>query len=145
MVKVLRERARLDLERQARPYRMARKSPRPPEGWLRAMRLATGFPAARIAEEMDFTAKMVFQTERSEQSKTISLHQLERMARALECDLVYGLAPWHRSLEDRAMELVNRSCGGKDIRRERRGLRDVGTEEPCCLKCYTIGRTIRKC
>jgi transcriptional regulator with XRE-family HTH domain len=123
MVKVLRERARLDLERQARPYRMARKSPRPPEGWLRAMRLATGFPAARIAEEMDFTAKMVFQTERSEQSKTISLHQLERMARALECDLVYGLAPWHRSLEDRAMELVE-----QELWRKRYTTRKAGTQ-----------------
>jgi hypothetical protein len=28
------------------------------------------------------------------------------VARALECDLVYGLVPWQRSLEDRAMELV---------------------------------------
>jgi len=113
MVKVLRERARLGLERQARPYRTARKNPRPPEGWLRAMRLATGFPAERIAREMDFSAKMVFQTERSEQSKTISLHQLEKMARALECDLVYGLAPWHRSLEDRAMELVEQELWRK--------------------------------
>ena len=40
MLKILRERARLELERQLRPYRRARKDPRPPEGWLRAMRLA---------------------------------------------------------------------------------------------------------
>jgi transcriptional regulator with XRE-family HTH domain len=123
MVKVLRERARLELERQARPYRTARKNPRPPEGWLRAMRLATGFSAERIALEMDFSAKMVFQTERSEQSKTISLHQLEKMARALECDLVYGLAPWHRSLEDRAMELVE-----QEMWRKRYTARKAGTK-----------------
>jgi hypothetical protein len=54
------------------------------------MRLATGIPAGRIAESMVFTTKMVFQTERSEQDRRIILHQLERMARALECDLVYG-------------------------------------------------------
>jgi hypothetical protein len=70
------------------------------------MRLATGIPVAQIAETMDFSAMMVFQTERSEQDRKITLHQLERMARAMECDLVYGLVPWHRSLEDRAMELV---------------------------------------
>ena len=105
MIRVLRERARLELERQVRPYRTARKSPRPPEGWLRAMRLATGIPAERIAQSMDFSAKMVFQTERSEQRKTISLHHLEKMARAVECDVVYGLVPWTRSLEDRAREL----------------------------------------
>ena len=113
MRKILRQRARLDLERQLRPYRRARIDPRPPEGWLRAMRLASGLPAERIAEDMGFTPKMVFQTERSEQKKTISLEQLEKMARALECDLVYGLAPWHRSLEDRAMELVEQEIWRK--------------------------------
>jgi transcriptional regulator with XRE-family HTH domain len=112
-VKLLRERARLELERQLRPYRRARRDPRPPEGWLRAMRLAAGIPAERIAEAMKFTTKMVFQTERSEQRRTISLEQLGRMARALECDLVYGLAPWHRSLEDRAMELVEQELWRK--------------------------------
>lgn len=77
------------------------------------MRLAAGIPAERIAEAMKFTTKMVFQTERSEQRQTISLEQLGRMARALECDLVYGLAPWHRSLEDRAMELVEQELWRK--------------------------------
>ncbi len=40
------------------------------------------------------------------QLRTISLDHLERMARALECDLVYGLAPSNESLEDRAFEIV---------------------------------------
>lgn len=120
-VKILRERARLELERQLRPYRRARRDPRPPEGWLRAMRLAAGIPAERIADAMDFTTKMVFQTERSEQRRTISLEQLGRMARALECDLVYGLAPWHRSLEDRAMELVEQELWRKRYTAKGRG------------------------
>jgi len=113
MLKVLRERARLDLERLIRPYRRARKYTRPPEGWLRAMRLATGIPAEQIAEKMEFTKKMVFQTERAEQNRTISLHRLGKMARALECDVVYALVPWHRSLEDRAMELVEQQLWRK--------------------------------
>jgi hypothetical protein len=113
MIKVLRDRARLELERQVRPYRTARKSPRPPEGWLRAMRLATGIPSAQIARTMAFSTKMVFQVERSEQRKTISLNQLERMARAVECDVVYGLVPWSRSLEDRALEMVEREIWRK--------------------------------
>ena len=114
MIKVMRDRARVELERQVRPYRRAQKSPRPPEGWLRAMRLATGFPVDRIAKAVDFSTKMVFQVERSEQRKTISLHQLERMARAVECDVVYGLVPWARSLEDRALEMVE-----QEMRRKR--------------------------
>ena len=121
MLKVLRERARLELERQMRPYRRARQNARPPEGWLRAMRLAVGLPVERVAQTMGVTPKMVFQTERSEQKKRISMAQLERMARALECDVVYGLVPWTRSLEDRALELVE-----GELWRRRYGARKAG-------------------
>jgi len=120
-VKLLREKARMELERQLRPYRKARKNARPTEGWLRAMRVATGIPAERIADALDFTTKMVFQLERSEQRRTISLGRLEAMARALECDLVYGLVPWHRSLEDRAMELVEQELWRKRYARKAGG------------------------
>jgi transcriptional regulator with XRE-family HTH domain len=121
MRKVMREWARLELERMVRSYRRARVHARPPEGWLRAMRLAVGIPAEEIAGNMGFTAKMVFQMERAEQKRTISLDRLERMARAVGCDLVYGLVPWERSLEDRAMELVER-----EVWRKRYTARRVG-------------------
>ncbi len=128
-VKMLREKLRMDLERQLRPYRRARQNSRPAEGWLRAMRLAVGFPAERIAKVMDYTTKMVFQTERSEQKESISLGQLGRMARALECDLVYGLVPWQRSLEDRAMELVEQELWRKRYTKKQRSeIRGQGSE-----------------
>ncbi len=121
MRKVMRERARLELEREVRLYRRARTQARPPEGWLRAMRLAVGVPAEEIADRMGFTVRMVFQTERAEQKRNISLERLERMARALGCDLVYGLVPWERSLEDRAMELVEREVWRKRYTTRKRG------------------------
>jgi transcriptional regulator with XRE-family HTH domain len=83
MRRVMREHARLELERRVRWYRRARVHPRPPEGWLRAMRLAVGVPAQQIADQMGFTPRMVFQTERAEQRRNISLERLERMARAV--------------------------------------------------------------
>jgi transcriptional regulator with XRE-family HTH domain len=113
MLRVMRERARLELERKVRPYRRALTQPRPKEGWLRAMRLAVGMPAEPIAEKMRSTPRMVFYLERAEQKRKISLERLEEMARALECDLVYGLVPWQRSLEDRAMELVEQELWRK--------------------------------
>jgi transcriptional regulator with XRE-family HTH domain len=121
MRRVMREHARLELERRVRWYRRARVHPRPPEGWLRAMRLAVGVPAQQIADQMGFTPRMVFQTERAEQRRNISLERLERMARAVGCDLVYGLVPWERSLEDRAMELVE-----QEVWRKRYTSRRVG-------------------
>jgi hypothetical protein len=51
--------------------------------------------------------------ERAEQRRSITLDRLEKMARAVGCDLVYGLVPWERSLEDRAMELVEREVWRK--------------------------------
>jgi transcriptional regulator with XRE-family HTH domain len=113
MRKVMRDRARLELERKVRWYWRARLHPRPPEGWLWAMRLAVGIPAEQIAEAVGFTSKMVFQMERAEQKRRISLQRLEEMARAMGCDLVYGLVPWERSLEDRALELVEQELWRK--------------------------------
>jgi hypothetical protein len=59
--------------------------------------------------------------ERAEQKRSISHERLERVARAVGCDLVYGLVPWERSLEDRAMELVER-----EVWRKRYTTRRVG-------------------
>jgi len=110
---IVREKLRMDLESELRPFRAARKARRPTEGWLRAMRQATGTPVREIAEYMKFTDKMVYQLERSEQIETISLNRLGEMARALECDLVYGLVPWQQSLVDRAMAMVEKELWRK--------------------------------
>jgi transcriptional regulator with XRE-family HTH domain len=130
MIRVMRERTRLELERSVRPYRRALARSRPKEGWLRAMRMAVGFPVERIAEAMRSSRNMVFYLERAEQKRKISLERLEQMARALECDLVYGLVPWQRSLEDRAMELVEQELWRKryTARRQGTGIREQGTE-----------------
>ena len=127
MQKVMREWARVELERKVRGFRRTRMHSRPAEGWLRAMRLAVGIPAEEIAGKMGFTAKMVFQMERAEQRRCISLERLERMARAVGCDLVYGLVPWERSLEDRAMELVEREVWRKRYTARKTGTQGLGT------------------
>lgn len=112
----------MDLENQMRPFKRARRVGPPSGGWLRAMRQATGMPVRVIAGEMDFTEKMVYQLERSEELKTISLGRLEEMARALDCDLVYGLAPWgDYTLFDKTMDLLEKELWRK--RYERAGIK----------------------
>jgi hypothetical protein len=49
--------------------------------------------------------------------------RLERMARTFERDLAYGLVPWHRTLEDRALELVE-----QEMWRKRYGARKAGSK-----------------
>ncbi len=129
MLKILREKARLDLERQVRPFRRARNNSRPREGWLRAMRLATGIPADQIAAAMGTSRAMVFRSERAELKETITLAKLGRMARAVECDLVYGLVPWHRSLGDRAMELIEQELWRKRYTGKKQGTAEQGPRE----------------
>jgi transcriptional regulator with XRE-family HTH domain len=85
------------------------------------MRLATGMPVRQIAAYMRFSEKMVYQMERSEQLETITLARLGEMARAVECDLVYGIVPWQQSMTDRAMAMVEKELWRK--RYERVGVR----------------------
>jgi hypothetical protein len=46
---------------------------------------------------------------------------LRAMRLAVGCDLVYGLVPWERSLEDRALELVEREVWRKRYTAIKRG------------------------
>jgi transcriptional regulator with XRE-family HTH domain len=113
MREMKRELAQLDLERQMRPYRRAGTKRRPAEGWLRAYRQAMNLPAAELAKSMKLSTKMVFQLERSEEKKTITIKRLEDAARAMGCDLVYAIVPWERSLAERATELAERGLWRK--------------------------------
>jgi DNA-binding Xre family transcriptional regulator len=114
--RLLREIAQRDLERQLRPLRRARV---PKGGWLRSIRQAIGVPVEELARHMRLSEKTIFQLERSEEKKTLTLKRLEDMARALQCDLVYGIVPWNRSLVDRAEQMAERELWRK--RYARRG------------------------
>jgi predicted DNA-binding mobile mystery protein A len=108
MRSVKRELAQMQLQRQLWPYRKAGKNRPPSEGWLRAVRQALNLRAEDVARHLKLSRKMVFQLERSEEKKTITLERLESAARAMQCDLVYAVVPWDRSLEDRATEVAER-------------------------------------
>ena len=108
-----RELAHSDLERNLRPYRRAAKIHRPPEGWLRAIRQALGLNGEEIARHLTLSPKMVFQLERSEEQKTITIERLESAARAMQCNLVYAIVPYDRSIEDRAEEIADRNLWRK--------------------------------
>ncbi len=104
-----------ELERQLRPYRRALKNRRPRVGWLRAVRQALAIPAEDIARYINLSTKMVFQLERSEQMKKITLGRLEKMARAMNCDLVYAVVPWERSLVEMVEEHLEKRVWEKRL------------------------------
>ena len=67
--------------------------PRPPAGWLRAIREALGMTSAVLADRLEITASGVRKLEHAEAIDAITLGTLRRVAEALDCDLQYALVP----------------------------------------------------
>ena len=73
--------------------------PRPPAGWLRAIREALGMTSGVLAERLGVTASGARKLEQAEAVDAITLGTLRRVAEALDCDLQYALVP-RRPLRD---------------------------------------------
>jgi predicted DNA-binding mobile mystery protein A len=67
--------------------------PRPPAGWLRAIREALGMSSGVLAERLGMTASGARKLEQAEAVDAITLGTLRRVADALDCDLQYALVP----------------------------------------------------
>jgi len=86
-------------------------SPRPPKGWLRAIRDALGMTSAQLAQRLGIAQPSVVELEQSEARGTITLKTLKRTAEALGCRLVYALVPLQplsEIVQSRASEVADR-------------------------------------
>lgn len=72
---------------------------RPPTGWLRAIREATGISAGELGRILGVSRQLPLQFERAEADDSITLRSLRSVAAALDCDLVYALIPRSGSLQ----------------------------------------------
>lgn len=93
-------------------FRQAASSRRPDSGWIKAIREAVGMTKAQLAQRVHLSPSTVNTLERSEARGSITLESLEKLARGMDCRLVYAIVPnRERTLEqlvrDRA-ELVAR-------------------------------------
>jgi len=80
-------------------WRSADLPPRPPSGWVKAIREALGMTATHLAGRLGVTTSTVTRLETSEADDTISLATLRRAAEALGCEVQYALVP-KQSLAD---------------------------------------------
>ncbi|OGT18473.1 MAG: transcriptional regulator [Gallionellales bacterium RIFCSPHIGHO2_02_FULL_57_16] len=90
-------------------WRSADLPPRPPSGWIKAIREGLGMAATHLAARLGVTTSTVTRLETSEADDTISLATLRRAAEALGCELHYALVPKRSladTLENRAMALA---------------------------------------
>ena len=84
---------------------------RPPRGWIKAIREALGMTTAQLGKRLGVSQPRVLGIEKAEVSGSIKLESLERAAHALDCRLVYALAPrkpLEYLAEDRARELAKK-------------------------------------
>lgn len=92
-------------------WRSADLSPRPPSGWIKAIREGLGMAATHLAARLGVATSTVTRLEASEADDTISLATLRRAAEALGCELHYALVPKQgltEALESRALLLARR-------------------------------------
>jgi predicted DNA-binding mobile mystery protein A len=81
------------LDKRFSALRRLAHSPRPPKGWLRAIRDALGMTSAQFARRLGVSQPRIIELEQSEVSGGVTLKTLQRAAEALGCRLVYALVP----------------------------------------------------
>jgi predicted DNA-binding mobile mystery protein A len=82
---------------------------RPQSGWIRTIRTALRMTQAELSAILQINQKSLHALEISEAQKKIRLESLEKVADALECDLVYALVPrdtLHIHYRDRARKII---------------------------------------
>ena len=92
--------------------RLQQFGPRPPKGWITAIREALGMTGTQFAARLHVSQPTAIRFERNETRGAITLASLERAARALDCELVYALVP-RSSLESMA------SARAQEVARQR--------------------------
>lgn len=102
---------RLQLADAMNEFSSSRLSSPPGGGWVRAIREALGMTQAQLAARMGISRTSLQDLERAESNRRITLDSLDRLAKAMDCRLVYALVPEQGSIDDvrarRAQEVAD--------------------------------------
>jgi predicted DNA-binding mobile mystery protein A len=94
---------RRQIARSLEPF-LAAETARPPRGWIRAIREASGLKLREVAERIGGPPSLAAYMERSEAEYRITLGKLRQVGEALGCELVYALVPRKGSIHSLAEE-----------------------------------------
>lgn len=72
----------------------------PRGGWVRAVREALGMTQSQLAARLRIARQSLQDLERAEANRRITLNSLDRLAKAMDCRVVYALVPGKGSLDD---------------------------------------------
>jgi predicted DNA-binding mobile mystery protein A len=102
------------MDEKIRPWRALRNSPRPSQGWIKALREALGMTTTELAKRLKMSQPGVTFLEESEAANKITLETLSKAANALDSVLVYAVVPRQeieKSVRDQARHLANEMIG----------------------------------
>ena len=71
----------------------------PKKGWIRAIRDGLGMTARQLASRLGTTQQSVARIEKDEQTGSVTIKTMQRIAECLDCIFVYGFVP-NSTLED---------------------------------------------
>lgn len=72
----------------------------PRGGWVRAIREALGMTQVQLAARVGISRQSIQNLEKAEAERRITLDSLDRLARAMKCQVVYSLVPENGSLDN---------------------------------------------
>jgi predicted DNA-binding mobile mystery protein A len=110
-------RARQNLDRRFAEMPTAASFAPPIRGWIKAIREALGMTSAQLAERMKVSQPTIAGIEQSEAKGKIQLATLKRVAKTLDCTLVYALIPnqpLETMVQDQARKVARRRLHSVD-------------------------------
>jgi transcriptional regulator with XRE-family HTH domain len=134
MVETERKLLRKKLDKEMRYYRLAGREKDPTNGLLRAVREALRIPLKEMMERMGVVRSAVFDLEEREETGSITLRSLGRVAAAMGCKVVYGIIPANgKTLEAMDEERLWKEVIGSGEKKSEEAS-DQGTKGPRALR-----------
>jgi predicted DNA-binding mobile mystery protein A len=96
---------RSQLTRRLSSFDAAKTEVRPPQGWLRSVRESLGLTLTDVGGFAGLPRQRIQQLELAEANDKITLHNLRRVADAMDCELVYAIVPKAGTLAELADKL----------------------------------------
>lgn len=107
---------------------------RPPLGWVRTIRDCLGMTTRQLAKRVGVSQPRIVKIEKAELDAAITLESLQRVAKALDCRLVYALIPnkpLKEMLTDRATAIADQHLAAVEqtMRLEAQEVADTGARQ----------------
>ena len=104
------------------------------EGWIRMLRSVLRMPASYLSKKIGISQPSLVGLEKSEKERTITLASLDKVAKALNCKVVYGFFPlnsYEKFIKDEELRVAREYVENvqKTMSLEEQVLRDLQQKE----------------